>query len=331
MHTKNIANYQHAHVFHLSGTETERKTLKVVILTLLMMIVEITAGWLFNSMALLADGWHMSTHAAALGIAWIAFILARRHAGDRTFAFGTWKIEILGGFTSAVLLGLVALAMTYASVERLFHPAVIQFNQAILVAVIGLIVNLVSIVLLIGQPHSHGHSHSHADQHTQSAADQGHAHPHEARTHADHTDNLNLRAAYLHVVADAMTSVLAIVALLGGKYMGWNWLDPLMGIVGAFMIARWTWTLLHATGGVLLDRGGNPKIEKEIHNAIESDGDTRISDLHLWQVGQDRYACVIALVAHNPQDLGTYKARLEPVHELAHITIEIDHCDEPAR
>ncbi len=310
MHTKNIAAYQHPHIFHCSGMETERKTLRVVLLTAAMMVVEIVAGWRFNSMALLADGWHMSTHAAALGIAWIAFILARRHAGSRKFTFGTWKIEILGGFISAIFLGIVALAMTYVSVARFFHPVVIQFNEAIFIAVIGLAVNLVSVFLLTGNPHGHNHAHG--------SHDHGHG--------SDHDSNLNLRAAYLHVLADALTSVLAIAALLGGKYMNWNWLDPAMGIIGAAMIARWTFGLLKATGSILLDHGTNTEVENEIHAAIESDGDTKISDLHLWQVGQDKYACVLAVIASEPQDLHVYKDRLRNIHELAHVTVEIDQC-----
>jgi len=312
MHADDIARYQHTHVFHYSGTDTERKTLRVVFLTVVMMVVEIVAGWMFNSMALLADGWHMSTHAAALGIAWGAFILARRNIGNRDFAFGTWKIEIIGGFVSAILLGIVALAMTYVSIERLFRPAVIQFNEAILVAGIGLAVNLASIFLLAGKHHSHDHARRH-DEH------------HSGREH-----NLNLRAAYLHVIADALTSVLAIVALIGGKYMGWNWLDPAMGIVGAIMISSWTYKLLLATGNILLDRSVNPGMEKKIRDAIESDGDTKICDLHLWQVGQENYACVLSVIARNPRDLRDYKNRLRDINELAHVTIEIERCTDSA-
>ena len=311
MHTTDISIFQHSHVFHESNTETERSTLRVVLLTLAMMVVEIVAGWLFNSMALLADGWHMSTHAAALTIAWLAFILARRHAGSKSFAFGTWKVEILGGFVSAILLGLIAMAMTWVSVARLFHPVTIQFNQAILIALIGLAVNLVSMLMLTHKPHGHSHDH----------------HDHDHHVHG-HDQNLNLRAAYLHVAADALTSVLAVAALLGGKYMGWNWLDPVIGIVGALMIARWTYQLLASTGGILLDRGGDPAVEAEIRDAIET-GDTRISDIHLWQVGQARFACDLTLVANTPQDAEYYKDRLHDVHELAHITIEVRRCASP--
>ena len=241
MHTKDISPYQHSHAFHFAGGAAEKKTLRVVLLTVAMMIVEIVAGWIFNSMALFADGWHMSTHAAALGISWIAFVLARRHIADRRFAFGTWKIEILGGFVSGILLGLVALFMVAISVQRFFHPAVIQFNKAIFVAVIGLAVNLFSVLLLDDHPHE-GHDHPH---------DHDHAHVH---------NSLNLRAAYLHVIADAMTSLLAIIALLGGKFLQWNWLDPAMGIVGAIMILRWTYVLLTQTGSILLDSEANDEV-----------------------------------------------------------------------
>ena len=240
MHTHDISRYQHPHVFHYSGEQAEKKTMRVVLLTVSMMVVEIVAGWLFNSMALLADGWHMSTHAAALGISWVAFFLARRYAADQRFAFGTWKIEVLGGFVSGILLGMVGIAMAFISIERLYKPVTIHFNQAIFVAVIGLAVNLISIVLLGDHPHDHDHT-----------DERGNAHAH---------DNLNLRAAYLHVLADAMTSVLAIAALLGGKYMNWNWLDPMMGIVGAILILRWTHSLLRETGGILLDHETNDEL-----------------------------------------------------------------------
>lgn len=306
MQRHDISHYRHAHVFHYSGQQAERKTMRVVWLTVSMMVVEIAAGWMFNSMALLADGWHMSTHAAALGISWAAFFLARRYAADQSFAFGTWKIEVLGGFVSGILLGIVGVAMVLISVERLFKPASIHFNQAILVAFIGLVVNVISIILLGDDP-THEPERDHAHQ------------------------NLNLRAAYLHVLADALTSVLAIVALLGAKYMNWNWLDPMMGIVGAILILRWTQTLLRETGGILLDHETNGELTREIRNAVESDGDTQISDLHVWKVAQDKYACILAIVAHRPQTPEDYRARLKDVHELVHVTVEVQPCrDHPA-
>ena len=299
MHTKDISRYEHPHIFHYSGEQTEKKTMRVVLLTLAMMVVEIVAGWVFNSMALFADGWHMSTHAAALGISWGAFVLARRHATDRRFVFGTWKIEVLGGFVSGILLGLIGLVMTGISVHRLFQPVTIQFNQAIFVAFVGLAVNLLSILLLNGHPHKY----------------ESHVH-----------DNLNLRAAYLHVIADAMTSVLAIVALLGGKFLQWNWLDPIMGIVGAVLIIRWTYLLLAETGSILLDRETHNELTTGIRTAIESDADTRVCDLHVWKIGQDKYACIVALVATNPHTVEDYKARLHRFASLVHVTVEINSC-----
>ena len=298
MHTTDISRYQHPHLFHYSGGESEKKTIRVVALTVSMMVVEIIAGWVYNSMALLADGWHMSTHAAALGLSWLAFVLARRYALDRRFVFGTWKIEILGGFISAILLGGVAVAMAVVAVDRLVHPAVIQFNQAILVAVIGLVVNLLSILLLRDRhDHHHGHDHGHG--------------------------NLNLRAAYLHVVADALTSVLAIAALVGGKTMGWTWLDPVMGIVGAVLVANWSRSLILETGGILLDREGDAVIVKAVHEAIETHADARISDLHVWRVGEGKYACILSIVAKAPKTAEAYKARLRGGHELVHVTVEV--------
>ncbi|OGV69030.1 MAG: hypothetical protein A3K19_06275 [Lentisphaerae bacterium RIFOXYB12_FULL_65_16] len=322
VHTRDITLYQHSHVFHGTDRQVETRTLRVVWLTVAMMGVEIVAGWLFNSMALLADGWHMSTHAAALGISWLAFVLARRHAVDHRFAFGTWKIEVLGGFVSGILLGGVALAMLVVSVARLRHPVAIRYDEALLVAVLGLGVNVASVLLLRDHSRSHGHSHepSRPDHdHEPSHGDHGHEHGH---AH----ENLNLRAAYLHVVADALTSVLAILALLGGRFLNWNWLDPLMGIVGTVMIGRWTQALLLETGGILLDRETDGAIAGEIRQTIESDPDPRISDLHVWKVGQNRYACIVALVAGNPRSPAEYKACLLQHEELVHVTVEVSRC-----
>lgn len=315
MQSSDISGYQHAHHFHSTGARAQSRTLRVVILTIIMMVVEIVAGWMFNSMALLADGWHMSTHAAALGIAWMAFMLARKHALDHRFVFGTWKIEILGGFTSAILLGITSIAMAGLSILRLLHPADIQFDQAIFVAVIGLIVNLVSIFLLgdgaIEHDHELGHSHGTAEEHV-----------HENKVEGQ--KNLNLRAAYLHVVADALTSVLAIAALLGGKYLHWNWLDPVMGIVGSILIVQWTVQLLSQTSSILLDRETNDSTNRAVRLAIESDGDSRVSDLHVWRVGQERYACIVTIVASKPQLLAIYKDRLSRLEHIVHATVEIE-------
>lgn len=313
MHTEDISRYEHPHIFHYSGQHVEKKTMRVVWLTVSMMIVEIVAGWIFGSMALFADGWHMSTHAAALAISWGAFVLARRHTMDSRFAFGTWKIEVLGGFVSGIFLGLVGLFMAGISIHRLFQPVTIQFDQAILVTFIGLAVNLVSILLLNDQ-HGHHRKHEH-----------GHNHLHKHNRDSVHK-NLNLRAAYLHVIADAMTSVLAIVALLGAKFLQWNWLDPVMGIVGAVMIIRWTYLLLTETGGILLDRETHDELTAGIRKIIEDDADTRVSDLHVWKVGQDKYACILALVAARPLPVDNYKARLGRFEALVHVTIEINAC-----
>lgn len=277
--------------------------MRVVLLTVAMMVVEIVAGWIYHSMALLADGWHMSTHAAALGVSWLAFVLARRYAADRRFVFGTWKIEVLGGFVSAILLGIVGLGMVVISMQRLFQPVAIRFDQSIFVAILGLIVNLVSISLL--RQRSHGQSHVQHDH-----------------VHA----NLNLHAAHLHVVADAMTSVFAIAALLGGKFLGWNWLDPLMGIVGAVLILRWTGSLLLDTGSILLDREQSGEQAGAIRAAIETDGDTRVSDLHVWRVGQGKYACIVALVTTNPHPIEYYKNLLVNLDGLVHVTVEVTTC-----
>ena len=317
MHTENIQPWRHQHAFGADTRAAERQTRRVVLLTAAMMTVEILCGWLYNSMALLADGWHMSTHAAALGIAAVAYAFARQHAADKRFTFGTWKVEVLGGYTSAVLLAVVGLGMVWASVERLLHPREIQCTQALVVAAIGLAVNLVSALMLQAGDAPHDHDHDHEHPHA------GHGHHH---AHAD----LNLRSAYVHVIADALTSVLAIVALLGAKFMHWNWLDPLMGIVGAALILRWTWNLARDTSSVLLDREMDSPVIAEIHQALESDGDTRISDVHLWRVGQGLYACIIALVARHPQYPDVYKARLHDIHELAHVTIEVHACPDGA-
>ncbi len=317
MHTSDIEAYRHAHQFHSTGKSAQNRTLRVVLLTVVMMVVEIVAGWIYHSMALLADGCHMSTHAAALGIAWLAFGLARTHASDHRFVFGTWKVEILGGFTSAILLGLTGLAMIGLSVSRLLNPATIQFDQAIFVAVIGLVVNLVSIFLLGDGSHDHEYEHGPNEAHHHAAASA--ASP-DAQTHK----NLNLRAAYLHVVADALTSVLAIAALLGGKYLHWNWLDPVMGLVGAALIVQWTRQLLSQTGGILLDREMDDSTSHAVRTAIESDGDCRVSDLHVWRVGQGRYACIVAVVATHPLPLSVYKERLRALDLIVHATIEIE-------
>jgi len=307
MHTADLTPWQHSHAFHTTNALGERNTRWVVVLTAIMMIIEITTGWLFNSMALLADGWHMGSHVLALGLTAAAYVLSRRYAKDARFAFGTWKIEILGGFASAILLGGVALFMAFESVQRLFSPLPILFDQAIAVATLGLFVNVVSAFLLNGKGHHHGHAHG------------NHSHGH---------GDLNLRAAYLHVVADALTSLLAIAALVGGKFLGWNWLDAVMGVVGAGIVSVWAWGLLRDTGRVLLDREMDAGVVGEIREALESDGDARLSDLHVWRVGQDHYACAASVVAHEPKTPSEYKARLAVHEEIAHVTLEVNRCED---
>ena len=282
-----------------------------------MMVAEIIAGIAFNSMALLSDGLHMSTHTVALAISFIAYFFSRRQYNNKQYAFGTWKIEILGAYTSAILLGIVGLYVIYLSVERVVNPVMISYDSALIVAFIGLAVNAICAIILNTGDHQHTHSEHHEDHH------------HE---HEEHHTDLNLKSAYLHVIADALTSVFAILALFGAKYFGWNWLDPVIGIVSAILIFRWAFLLLKDTGSILLDKEMQPDIIKEIRDIMESDNDTKISDIHIWRVAEEKYACILALVAKNPLPLDVYKQRLADVHELAHITIEIDYCkDNPMK
>ncbi len=293
-----------------------RNTWRVAILTAAMMVGEIIAGWLFNSMALLADGWHMSTHALAIGLTGLAYLLSRRLANDERFTFGTWKIEILSSFTSALLLGVVALAMIVESAARLMHPVNISFDEALWVAVGGLLVNLISAWLLAGPSHQNDvHNHHHHHHH------HGHGHGH-AQAH----DDLNLKSAYVHVVADAFTSVLAIVALIAGKFAGWSWLDPFMGVIGAGVILVWAYRLIAESSAVLLDREMDHPVVAEIRLAIESDGDAKLTDLHVWRVGRNHYACIVCLVADKPLLPDEYRARLQVHEEIAHISVEVNPC-----
>lgn len=321
MHIYNLDKWQHTHHFHIEGTHSERNTRRVIALTLTMMIVEIGAGMAFGSMALLADGWHMGTHAAALGITAFAYAYARRHKDNPRYSFGTGKVGVLGGFASAVALAVVALVMALESVQRFFVPVEIHFNEAIGVAVVGLIVNLVSAMMLhAGDHHHHPHEHD-AREHDDHEHDD---HEDDRHTHWHHHDH-NLRAAYLHVIADALTSVLAIVALLTGKMLGWVWMDPMMGIVGAILITRWSWGLMRDTSGILLDNASDKKIAA-ITAAIEADADNRVTDLHIWQVGSNRFAAIISVVTHFPQTPEYYKKLLENFSELEHLSVEVNHA-----
>lgn len=321
MHAENLAKRQHDHVFDTGNLAAERGTRLVMAITAVMMVVEIAAGWWYNSMALLADGWHMSSHVVAIGLTALSYAAARRYAKDPRFAFGTWKIEILGGFASAILLLGVVAAMLVGSVERIMAPQAIQYQQAVVVAMAGLAVNVVC-ALILGRAHHHGHDH-----HT--AHDHGHDHLHDH----DHHHDLNLKSAYLHVVADAATSVLAIVALLGGWLYGWSWLDPLMGIVGAVLVAFWAKGLIADTARVLLDREMDHPVVDEIREVVETDvadGDTRIADLHVWRVGKRAYACAMTLVTRDAAlTPDTVRQRLSVHDEIVHATIEI-HLTPPS-
>jgi cation diffusion facilitator family transporter len=312
MTTYNPSATGHDHFFLGSNHQrNERKVWLVIALTASMMLVEIVAGTLYGSMALVADGWHMSTHAGAMLIAVLAYRFARRHAGNPRFTFGTGKLGDLAGFASAVLLALIALLIGWESLVRLTQPIHIDFNQAIAVAVVGLGVNLVC-AWLLKDDHAHHHHHGHEHHHSN---DEHHA-PGKGR------DN-NLRAAYLHVLADALTSVLAILALLLGRSYGWSWADPAMGVVGALVIARWSWGLIRDSGSVLLDAAAEGQdVRQEIREAMAPTG-SQVTDLHVWQVGPGHFAAIVSLMAREPREPAHYKALLAHIHELSHVTVEV--------
>ena len=305
---------RHSHRFDQGNPLAERNTRWAVLLTACMMVAEIAGGWLFNSMALLADGWHMSSHALALGLAVLAYGAARRYANDPRFSFGTWKIEVLGSYTSALLLLLVAGLMLYQSVERLLDPSPIHYQQAMLVAALGLLVNLACAWLLRDGHAHHGHGHSHH-----------HHHHHHHHDHHAHRHDLNLRAAYLHLLADAATSLLAIVALAGGLLWNAAWLDPLMGIVGAVLVSVWACGLIRQSSRVLLDAQMDAPVAAEIRAAIASSPlPAELLDLHLWQVGQGKYACLLSLLTTEEGSADYFKRRLAEHEELVHITVEVN-------
>jgi cation diffusion facilitator family transporter len=304
MHRTDHSRFRKAHDFVPDFSHAERRTRVVIGVTAAMMIVEIVAGLMSRSMALLADGWHMSTHVLAFVITAVAYYFARTQAGNARFSFGTGKVGVLGGFTSAVVLSIVALLMAGESVHRLFVPLEIHFNEAIGIACVGLLVNLGCAVLLADRHHDHGGGSS-------------------------HREDLNLRAAYLHVLADAFTSVLAITALTGGKFFGWAWLDPVVGIVGSGVVFSWAYTLLRDTSGILLDRTpASSDLPEEIRRAVESDGDSLVSDLHVWQVGIGKFAAMISVVAHEPKSCDAYRTLLRGHEQLVHVTIETHLCRE---
>jgi len=291
MNFTNSPDWQQSHNFNIEKKSAERKTLIVVVITLITMLAEIIAGWIFGSMALFSDGLHMGTHASALSISLISYILARKLSKDTRYTFGTWKIEILGAYTSALILGLMGLFVLIISIQRFFNPVNINYNYAILVAIIGLIVNVISALIL---------------QHNGSQE-----------------KDLNLKSAYIHVIVDALTSILAIIALLGAKYLKLQFLDPLMGLVSAFLIFRWTYLLIRDTASILLDKQTDLTLAENIITAIESDGESKVIDLHLWKLASDKYASIICVKANGKHDLEEYKSRLKDYKELAHINIEI--------
>lgn len=313
MHTHNLSTWEHDHVFNQDQQRAgEKRTLLIVVLTAVMMVVEIATGLISGSMALLADGLHMASHTVALGISVFAYVISRRLASDRRFAFGVGKINSLAGFASAILLLGFALTMAIESTDRLINPVAITFGQAIIVAVVGLAVNGFSAWVLMSTPHEHGHAHDH---HHEKEHDKEHE-------HHDH----NLRGAYLHVLADALTSILAIVALLAGKYMGASWLDPVMGIVGAALVTRWSYGLIRETGKVLLDNQADEHHLDDLRVAIEGDTSDRVTDLHVWSIGHGIFAAEIAVVSDAPQSPEHYKALIPASLKIAHATVEVHPC-----
>ena len=306
MHRIDHSHFRHSHDFAIDSSSAERRTRIVIAITAAMMVLEIVVGLVTNSMALLADGWHMGTHVTAFLIAAVAYYYSRRHAASPLHSFGTAKIGVLGGFASAIVLAVVALLMAGESVRRLFSPLSIHFNEAIAIAFLGLIVNLTCAIVLT---HGHGHSRQH-----------GHDH---------HHHDLNLRAAYVHVLADAFTSLTAIAALSGGKFFGWTWLDPAMGVLGSCVVMSWAYCLVRDTSGILLDRTpAGCDLPDEIRRAVESDGDSLVTDLHVWQIGAGKFAAIVSVVTHEPRHSDAFRERLRQHEELVHLTIETQHCQE---
>jgi len=303
MHKETLEKWQHSHHFILDNQKGEKKTQIVVALTAITMIAEIITGILSGSMALLADGWHMATHVGAFAITLFTYQYARKNLHNPKYTFGTGKVAVLGGFANAVALGVIALVMILESGMRLLNPDTIRFNEAIAVAILGLIVNLIS-ALLLQDEHDHHHDHDHHNHH-------------------DH----NLQAAYLHVLADALTSVLAIIALFTGKYLDWVWMDALMGVVGAGVIAKWSYGLIQDTALILLDGTTDKKTRLAIIDAIEADSDNQVADLHIWYLSQNDLSAMISVVTHYPQSPEYYKKLLQNIPNLTHILIEVNRCD----
>lgn len=324
-HHAALEDLTHDHVFAgQREAESERRTWYVVALTAVTMVAEIIGGWWTGSMALLADGWHMGSHVAALGLAGFAYHFARTHADDRRFSMGTGKVGSLTAFSSALLLGVIALLMAWESVGRLADPVRIDYSAAIIVTVIGLVVNIASAFMLGG----HDHHHHDADHHHHPHDDDHHHDHHDHHAAGSHHHDHNLRAAYVHVVTDALTSVLALAALLGGLWLGLAWLDPLMGIVGAGVILWWAAGLMRQSARVLLDMEADPATAAAIRQRIEADADNRVVDLHLWQVGTGHLALIVSLATHYPRPPGHYRALLKDIPNLSHCTFEIVPCED---
>src|SRR5262249_18866003 len=309
-----LDDWRHEHVFlGQAHDRNERRTWLVAALTATMMVAEIAGGTIFGSMALLADGWHMSTHAAALAIAAFAYRFARRHAHDPRFAFGTGKLGDFAGFASAIVLAMIALGIGIESALRLLQPVTIHYPEATAIAALGLLVNLAN-AWLLGSGHDHQHEYGH-----------GHHHDHDDHHDHSHDHDHNLRAAFWHVMADALTSVLAIVGLLSAWAYGWSWADPMIGIVGALVIAHWSFGLMRDAGAVLLDATPDRALSRDIRARLES-GSDRLSDLHVWRVGPGHHAAIVSLVSDSPQRVEAYKARLADLHRLSHLTVEVHQC-----
>lgn len=320
MHSHSLHRWQHHHQFAQQQKKNEKRTWYAVLITAAMMVIEIVTGYLTGSMALLADGWHMGTHVAAFGLTLFAYRFARRASADHRYSFGAGKVNLLAGYTSAVALVLVAVLMALESIGRLIDPVTIDYDNALLVAVIGLVINLVCAVLLHqGDDHHHHHHHDHHHHHHDHHDDHGHHH---------HGHDHNLYAAYLHVLADALTSFTAILALLAARHFDMPGLDPIMGIVGAVIITRWGWSLIRDTGPALLDRTPDGELAQTIQARIEADRDNRVADLHLWPLSGHHYGVIISLVTHHPQPPQHYRSLLEGLPKLAHITVEVHPCHD---
>lgn len=321
MPVHDLSPWQHSHRFlDARAAEHQRRTEWVAILTLVTMVVELIFGYLTGSMALLADGWHMGSHVAALGIAAFAYRYARRQSDNSRFTFGTGKVGALGGYTSAVFLILMALPMAWESLLRLWQPQAVAYDEALGIAVLGLLVNMASAWLLGGHAHTHA-PRSHENDHPPHDHDHDHDHP----SGHDH----NLEGAFMHVLADMLTSVLAIAALLGGRHFGWRALDPLMGLVGAGMILAWGSRLIRAAGRTLLDAEDHSALRRAIVAAIEAHPDHKVVDLHVWRLGPEDCACIVSILSHTPEATETYKRELLALPGIAHVSVEINRCPCP--